>query len=223
MFGLLDESVGMADAPWWKMGGSVVAHAAVILLVGQAAWWFTMKTPPAGGADGSRVLLLSAPGKPAVTGQKQAKAIRRPKTPPKVELAMPTPPLDVAATTAPLSKRPDDNEGNNALGGGNVNISFVQAFPAQKPDLSKLPVGSSGDVVVDVMIDDKGKVSDAKAKKGMGYGIDEMVIATVEHWVFYPAVRDGRPVESEQRLHFHYDRGRGLNACGWECFQLAER
>ncbi len=42
---------------------------------------------------------------------------------------------------------------------------------------------------------------------GLGYGVDETVIATVEQWVFHPALASGRPVASEQELHFHYEKG----------------
>jgi protein TonB len=74
-----------------------------------------------------------------------------------------------------------------------------------------------------VVIDDTGKVARAKARRGMGHGIDEVVVATVEQWVFYPAMRNGRAVASEQELHFHYERGRAADPCGWDCFALAGR
>ena len=42
--------------------------------------------------------------------------------------------------------------------------------------------------------------------KGLGYGVDEAVMATVQQWTFHPATRNGQPVPSEQELLFHYER-----------------
>jgi protein TonB len=222
VFGFLEPEESAASR-WSRMGGSVLAHVVALTILGQAAWWMAKRLPSAGTAEGSRAVLLSGVGRPSVAAKNPQRAVRRPKTPPKVVLATMTPPSEVATIAATPSAHPDDREGSDARGGGNVNISYVQSFPLQRPDLSRLPVGSSGDVVVDVLIDERGRVSNARTRQGMGYGIDEMVIATVEQWVFYPATKNGKPVASEQELHFHYDRGRGMSACGWDCFQLAER
>jgi protein TonB len=113
----------------------------------------------------------------------------------------------VASTNAPVSAHPDGTTGDDALGSGNVNIALVRSFPSPKPDLTKLPRGTSGDVVVDIVIDAEGKVASLTTMKGLGYGIDEVVAATVQQWVFQPATKDGKPVASEQELHFHYERG----------------
>lgn len=225
MFGLIEPNAGVgADSPWWKMVGSALAHVVVIAAVAQTAWWLSKTTPPSGTKEGLQVMLLSAPGRPALAAEKPVQVARRPKSPPKVvELPTLNAPSEVEMSSAPLSKRPDDLEGNDALGRGTMIISFVQPFPAQRPDWSKLAAGAPGDMVLDLLIDDNGKVAEARAKKTVGYGIDEVVIATVEQWVFYPATKDGKPVESEQELHFHYDRSHAAAGCGWECFQLAER
>ncbi len=58
-----------------------------------------------------------------------------------------------------------------------------------------------------VVIDTNGKISDLKMMSGLGDGIDETVISTVQQWVFHPALQNGHPVASEQELHFHYERG----------------
>jgi protein TonB len=70
-----------------------------------------------------------------------------------------------------------------------------------------LPSGTKGDVILDVVIDETGKISDLKLVKGIAQPIDETVIATVRQWTFNPASRDGQPVASEQELHFHYEKG----------------
>ncbi len=97
--------------------------------------------------------------------------------------------------------------GNDALGSGNIDIAQVSYFPRPQPSLAALPRGTKGDVILDVTIDETGKISDLKLTSGLGYGIDEIVIATVQQWTFRPATQNGHPVASEQELHFHYEKG----------------
>jgi periplasmic protein TonB len=97
--------------------------------------------------------------------------------------------------------------GNDALGSGNIDIAQVSYFPRPQPSLAALPRGTKGDVILDVTIDETGKISDLKLTSGLGYGIDEAVIATVQQWTFRPATQNGHPVASEQELHFHYEKG----------------
>jgi TonB family protein len=125
-----------------------------------------------------------------------------------------------ASTTAPAIEHEDGTAGNDALGTGTASILLITAFPARMPDLSGLQAGTSGDLVIEVLIDSNGRVANAKTKKGVGHEIDEMVMATVEQWLFHPVTKDGRPVRSEQELHFHYQRGCDPMR-GWGCFELA--
>ena len=97
--------------------------------------------------------------------------------------------------------------GNDALGSGNIDIAQVSYFPRPQPSLAALPRGTKGDVILDVVIDETGKISDLKLTSGLGHGIDEVVIATVQQWTFHPATQNGHPVASEQELHFHYEKG----------------
>jgi periplasmic protein TonB len=69
---------------------------------------------------------------------------------------------------------------------------------------SEIPSGVEGDVVVEVTIDEFGKVIDAKLLKGLGHGIDEKVLATVRNWRYRPATKDGIPIPSKYDAHFHY-------------------
>jgi len=93
------------------------------------------------------------------------------------------------------------------MGSGNINIALHSFFPTPKPNLSVLPRGTKGDVILDVVIDDTGKIVGITMTTGLGYGVDETVIGTVQRWTFHPATKDGRPVASEQELHFHYEAG----------------
>jgi len=66
-----------------------------------------------------------------------------------------------------------------------------------------LPPGVAGDVIVEVTIDARGNVIDTRLLQGIGYGIEDRVLATVQNWHFRPAMQDGRAIASKQDLHFH--------------------
>jgi TonB family protein len=51
-----------------------------------------------------------------------------------------------------------------------------------------------GQVVLDITVDKKGNVTEAKVKKGLGYGLDENAVAAVKVWLYKPAEKDGQPV-----------------------------
>jgi protein TonB len=79
--------------------------------------------------------------------------------------------------------------------------------PPPHPDLTQLPSGTRGDVIVDVVIDKTGRIAKFTMTRGLGHGVDETVLATIKQWTFQPATRNGVPVSSEQELLFHYERG----------------
>jgi protein TonB len=118
-------------------------------------------------------------------------------------------PAPVKPADAPAVGIVHENPGSglDALGDGDVSIALMQFFPDPRPDLSRLPQGSRGDVVLEAVIDADGRVAQLTVKQGLGYGVDESVIATVEQWIFHPAMRNGKPVASLQEFHFHYERG----------------
>ena len=111
------------------------------------------------------------------------------------------------AVVAAASAHSTAAEGGNALGSGNVTVALATFFPTPKPDLTQLPYGTRGDVVVDVVIDEQGKIVDAQLAQALGHGVDEIVLATIQTWTFKPATKDGVAVPSQQELLFHYERG----------------
>jgi protein TonB len=94
----------------------------------------------------------------------------------------------------------------SGLGEGDIRIALLQHFPYPHPDLSALAHGTKGDVILDAVIDDHGKITQLTLVKGLDPSIDQAVIATVRQWLFTPATKDGVPVPSEQEFHFHYER-----------------
>jgi protein TonB len=191
--------------------GSALLHLLllVVLLHQRASWIAAIRLP--GSEHGSNLLLTYSPGRAPIkttapsprTEPRQATALTPLPTPltPKLKRSTTSP-----NSQSPASAQPDSTAGADSLGSGNINIALASYFPPPKPDLSTLPRGTKGDVILDIVIDSTGKIADIKMTSGLGHGIDENVIATVQQWTFHPATKDGQPVASEQELHFHYEK-----------------
>jgi len=82
--------------------------------------------------------------------------------------------------------------------------ALPQVFPDPLVARSDLPPGVEGDVIVEVTIDEQGNVTDLKLAQGIGYGIDEKVLAVLRRWHFRPATRNGFNIVSQHLVHFHY-------------------
>ena len=200
---------------------SVAAHA-----VAAVALFFSLRMHPVKvfslpGTDlGTRVELTYLPGRaPAPAAHPQTKvkpkAVSRPS--PTVLAAAPSavhlPPLPHLTVTeaapspnvsSPASATPDSNSGSDSWGSGSIQIALTTYSPSPAPDLSVLPHGVQGDVVVDVTIDPTGRVADLAVLHTLGYGIESSVIGTLRTWTFRPATKDGTPIASVQELHFHF-------------------
>lgn len=90
------------------------------------------------------------------------------------------------------------------LTGPAVMPALPQVFPDPPIARSDLPAGISGDVIVEVTIDEQGNVTDLKLTQGIGYGIDEKVLSVLRQWHFRPATRNGLNIASQHLVHFHY-------------------
>jgi TonB family protein len=77
------------------------------------------------------------------------------------------------------------------------------------PPVSKteIPAGVEGDVIIEITIDEQGYVTGTKLLQGLGYGVDEKILATVRNWHYRPATRDGIPIPSKYDARWHF-RGR---------------
>ena len=185
---------------------SVAVHATLFLLFG--IWTYhTPRVAPfrlPGTAKGLTLLTYYSPGstKPSATDatvhSKRTKTSRTESR--KAVVDTPTP---------PAPPRADSGTGNtteSGLGEGDIRIALLQQFPYPHPDLSALAHGTRGDVIVDAVIDEHGRITGLTLLKGLDPSIDQAVIATVKQWLFTPATKDGVPVVSEQEFHFHYER-----------------
>jgi len=190
------------------MTASIAVHLCVLggLLYVRSPQLSPVERP--GDATGHLLSLTYAPGMSAPAAKLQA-----PKAPPRkptpsstLPTQPPAPPVVAAAATAATSS-PDASSGVDALGDGDTTVALLVMHPSPKPDLSQLPKGTSGDVIVDVVIDKTGRIAKFTMTKGLGHGVDDTVLATIQQWTFQPATRNGQPVASEQELLFHYVRG----------------
>ncbi len=144
-------------------------------------------------------LLGAPPGSTTAKAREQAKGPAMP-----VPAKSPTDKakqLTQAATNAAPGNAADGSEGD-----GNISIALVQFHPRPTPDLTTLAPGTSGDVVLDALIDAQGHISHLSVTRSLGPNVDQQVIATVQTWTFTPATRNGTPIASEQELLFHYER-----------------
>ena len=189
-------------------GLSVAAHALVLagLVVALRQHPVHVFTLP-GSSSGTHIELAYLPGRaPAPVIHATAKVKKQPSLAP----LAPMPHLTVTENTPSPSyssspaTAPDSTAGTDSWGSGDMQIALTTYSPSPAPDLSALPHGVQGDVVVDVTIDPTGKVSDLAVLHTLGYGIETSVIGTLKTWTFRPATRDGNPIASVQELHFHF-------------------
>jgi TonB family protein len=90
------------------------------------------------------------------------------------------------------------------LTGDEVVPALPEVFPDPPVSRADLPSGVEGDVIVEVTIDAQGNVIETKLLQGIGYGVEQKVLAVLQRWHFRPAMRDGVTISSQHIVHFHY-------------------
>lgn len=159
-----------------------------------------------GTALGVTALTYYSPGSfHPVTADAPLKSVEKPKPAPVIHPAPSVPKVEPSQSAA--SQPGLGVSAQSGLGEGDIKIALQTYFPHPAPDLSGLPHGTVGDVILDAVIDEHGKIAQLTLLKGLGPVVDDSVIATVRQWTYTPAMRNGIPVASEQELHFHYERG----------------
>jgi protein TonB len=193
--------------PIRSLAAAVLLHAMLLaaILIHRKSWIAPSKLP--GDEHGTRIRLTYTPGRAA---PQAVAATPKPPQPTHATIVpllasqpRPTPPAPVSTT--PGTAKSDAPQGTDALGSGNVTVALATFFPRPTPDLSQLPRHTRGDVIVDVVIDETGKITETKVAQSLGQSVDNTVLAIIQTWIFKPATRDGHPVASEQELLFHYE------------------
>ncbi len=69
--------------------------------------------------------------------------------------------------------------------------------------------GTQGNVLLTIVINEKGDVTDAKIKRGLEPGLDQNSLDAVKQWNFDPATIDGKPVpvQLNVQVSFHQYSG----------------
>ncbi len=113
-------------------------------------------------------------------------------------------PVETAAEPAILAGSPSGSLSSGPVTGHEVRPAFPVLFPDPVVSRSEIPNGTTGDVVIEVTIDEHGTVTATKVLQPFGYGIEDKVLAVVRNWRFSPATMDGVAVPSQQDVHFHF-------------------
>lgn len=106
---------------------------------------------------------------------------------------------DSAEAGSPLGSAID-----GASEGDEIKPGFAIVFTDPRVARWEIPKGLQGEVVVELTIDEEGKVIAEKLLQGLGHGVDEKVIATLRDWRFRPATRNGIAIPFKYDAHFHF-------------------
>jgi TonB family protein len=117
--------------------------------------------------------------------------------------------LTMSRTLTPAQGQPVAAPDSSVAGSGADQQSADPAFPVFSPhppvsDRSLLP-RSNQEVVVDVKVSAAGDVLEVTLVKGIGNGLDQIVLDTVKSWRFHPATINGNPVATEAELVFPFN------------------
>jgi TonB family protein len=85
-----------------------------------------------------------------------------------------------------------------------VATSDPVVYPWERPD-------SEGKVVIEITIDESGKIVRKTVLQSMGTAIDSKCLAALDNWRFQPAMHNGVPIASKQDAIFPF-KGRGVSA-----------
>src|ERR1039457_725680 len=197
---------------------SFVAHAVVLfVLLYRPRPIFVMPSDVALGTPGSSgsviYLARTGPEKVVTAPQKPSLVLHAsvPKTP---SVPKPSPAVHDNNENATETAKLDETARGGSLYGSRIpgtpltGHEIIPALPQVFPDpavsRADLPPGIQGDVVVEVTIDEQGNVIETKLIRGIGYGIEDRVLATLRQWHFRPASKDGVTIASQHIVTFHY-------------------
>jgi periplasmic protein TonB len=208
------------DRKRWNrsVAASFVLHCAVLMfLIYRAAPVFVMPSDVdhgIPGSSGSLSIVYLAPVGPeqmSSSPEEQPLVLRAPAAttprPPKTQSKVSQPdqptrqdaPEQTARGGSPWGRAP-----GSPLTGDEVVPALPEVFPDPPISRGDLPSGVEGDVIVEVTIDAQGNVIEMKLLQGIGYGIEQKVLAVLQRWHFRPAMRDGVTIASQHIVHFHY-------------------
>ncbi len=125
----------------------------------------------------------------------------------------PLPPRAKAGSAEVATLRSNEPLGGTPYGslsyGSLTGTEVRPALPVFSPDPDIAPDitrSLSGDVIIEVTIDEAGHIEEIKLVQSVDPSVDQKVLATVQRWQFSPATRNGTPIPSKQDVYYHFPR-----------------
>lgn len=160
-------------------------------------------------------LVFSTPGRSALeyraelaSEEPERNRLTAPASKPKPRRAaqpVPQPPTVQVASDKP--GRPGFILGSEYIGvpsDHDIRIAYPIFHPDPAINRAALPEWIRGDVILEIIIDHTGIVTEAKVLQTVGFGLEAKVLEAVKNWRYKPATFDGMPVASKQDVRFHF-------------------
>ena len=215
MFTQLNPTI--AGRPATILVSSVAAHLLLLAWVLHSpAPIFVSPSSTMQGEHSAGLQYLYFPGRPEVSEQPPPQAhLTWSHSPKETKKSRKTPPVskvesetEIIAALAP-NERPAGSPYGSLYYGKATGPEVRPALPivARDPAIgSDVSNGITGDVVVEVTIDEQGKIVELKLIQSLSQPVDQLVLAAVSKWQFLPATRNGTPIPSKQDVYYHFPR-----------------
>jgi len=111
------------------------------------------------------------------------------------------------AGAAEAAPQPRDSEeagaGVKQIGG---RVSRPELLYAPEPEMSEEAKREklSGNVLVNLWVDEKGLPTHVRVLRGAGHGLDEKAVEAVQGYKFKPAMEDGKPVAVSLKVEVNF-------------------
>lgn len=196
----------------WTMVVSAAVHGlALLVLCWRVTPMFVKPRLLAHGSGGNSTpvaVALYFPKDVSVTAERHSSMLSFPATPKQAKKSKSQKRLNVLDRDQPRDSAEAGSRFGSAfdssLEGDEIRPGFAVSFTDPRVYRWQMPNGLQGDVVVELTIDEQGNVVEEKLLQGLGYGVDERVIATLRDWHFRPATRNGVAIPFKYDAHFHF-------------------
>jgi TonB family protein len=167
------------------------------------------------GVAGESLTRIYFGGQRGITQQQAINRLPLPREskPEALHMLPPIPARNQAGNVTTASARDADVPGGSPYGSlsyGKVFSSEIRpALPIVSPDPAfdaDLARSTSGDVIVEVTIDEAGNIVERHVIQSLGPAIDGSVLAALDRWHFLPATKNGVPLPSKQDVYYHFPR-----------------
>jgi TonB family protein len=113
----------------------------------------------------------------------------------------PPPPPDSTNETAYQVAGPDGEVYNV---GGSVRPPVLTYAPDPNYTEAARKAKLSGNVIVSLIVDQNGEPQNVRVERGLGNGLDQKAVETVEQYRFKPATRNGEPVPANLKVEVNF-------------------